>query len=55
MKLCSDFYLTLVTRTVGGDTFFPPFEDAFELTAQLEDNPEFSILHYRNRSPRPVA
>ena len=47
---CSDLYLTLVKRTVAGDAFFPPFEDRFELVETLEDNPEFRILHYRNKA-----
>jgi dihydrofolate reductase len=46
---CSDLYLTLVQRTVDGDTFFPPFEDQFELVETLLDSPEFKILHYRQR------
>ena len=46
---CSDLYLTLVKRIVEGDTFFPPFEDQFELMAELRDCAEFRILHYRNR------
>jgi dihydrofolate reductase len=44
---CSDLYLTLVQRTVEGDTFFPPFEDQFKLVETLLDSPEFKILHYR--------
>jgi dihydrofolate reductase len=47
---CSDLYLTLVKRVVTGDTFFPPFEDQFELVAELRDCAEFRILHYRNRA-----
>jgi len=50
LPLCSDFYLTLVKRVVEGDTFFPPFEDQFELAAEILDCPEFKILHYRRRS-----
>jgi dihydrofolate reductase len=46
---CSDLYLTLVKREVAGDTFFPPFEQAFELAEEVLDRPEFRILHYRNR------
>jgi dihydrofolate reductase len=45
---CSDLYLTLVKRTVEGDTFFPPFEDRFELVAVLAETPEFKIQHYRS-------
>jgi dihydrofolate reductase len=47
LPFCSDLYLTLVKRTVEGDTFFPPFEDQFELAAEIQDGPEFKILHYR--------
>jgi dihydrofolate reductase len=48
---CSDLYLTLVKRQVeGGDAFFPPFENKFELVATLRDDPQFSILHYRHKS-----
>jgi dihydrofolate reductase len=49
LPLCSDLYLTLVKRDVEGDTFFPAFEDRFELAAEILDSPEFKILHYRNR------
>jgi len=51
LPLCSDLYLTLVLRDVaGGDAFFPPFEDKFELVATLREEPEFKILHYRHRN-----
>lgn len=50
LPLCSDLFLTLVKREVSGDAFFPPFEEQFELVAELRDTPEFKILHYRNRS-----
>src|SRR5215510_11291877 len=35
LPLCSDLYLTLVKRTVEGDTFFPAFEDKFVLKEQI--------------------
>jgi dihydrofolate reductase len=47
---CSDLYLTLVKREVEGDAFFPEFESRFVLEEQIRDTPEFSILHYRNKS-----
>src|SRR4051812_15428294 len=50
LPLCSDLYLTLVKRRVEGDTFFPVFEEGFEKAETILDCPEFSILHYRNRS-----
>jgi dihydrofolate reductase len=46
---CSDLYLTLVKRNVEGDAFFPAFEDRFRLHDEIMDQPEFKILHYRNR------
>jgi dihydrofolate reductase len=47
LPLCSDLYLTLVKRTVEGDTFFPAFEDKFVLKEEVLDEPEFKILHYQ--------
>ena len=50
LPLCSDLYLTLVRRVVEGDTFFPPFEDQFELVEEILNRADFKILHYRNRT-----
>jgi dihydrofolate reductase len=50
LPLCSDLYLTLVQRVVEGDTFFPPFEDQFELVEEVVSDPEFKILHLRHRA-----
>jgi dihydrofolate reductase len=50
LPLCSDLYLTLVKRRVEGDVVFPPFEELFELAAELRDTPEFKILHYLRRA-----
>ena len=50
LPLCSDLYLTLVQRVVEGDTYFPTFEDRFDLAEQVLDHPDFKILHYRNRA-----
>ena len=47
---CSELYLTVVQREVEGDTFFPPFEDDFELIETVLESQEFKILHYRKRS-----
>ena len=49
LPLCSDLYLTLVKRFVDGDSFFPRFEDRFEIQEELLDCPDFKITHYRNR------
>jgi len=55
LPMCSDLYLTLVKRTVDGDTFFPPFEDQFELAEEIRDMPEFKILHYRRKLQAPSS
>ncbi|MDB6021145.1 MAG: Dihydrofolate reductase [Pedosphaera sp.] len=52
LPLCSDLFLTLVKRTVPGDTFFPPFENQFEPVEEIMDCPEFKIVHYRNQRLR---
>jgi dihydrofolate reductase len=49
LSRCSDLYLTLVKQTVGGDAFFPPFENQFVLMEEIIDTPEFKILHYVKR------
>jgi dihydrofolate reductase len=46
LSKCSDLYLTLVLNEVEGDTFFPPFEDQFQLAETVLETPEFRILHY---------
>ena len=49
LAYCSDLYLTVVKRVIEGDTFFPEFEQDFELVQEVFDCPEFKILHYRQR------
>jgi len=48
---CSDLYLTVVQQTIEGDTFFPAFEDQFQLAEIVVDCPDFKILHYRSATP----
>ncbi len=45
---CSDLYLSVIKREVEGDTFFPPFEDTFELKEIIREEFEFRIEHYVN-------
>ena len=52
LPLCSDLYLTQVKRHVEGDTFFPPFEERFELVKKIRDSQKFKILHYQNTRPQ---
>ena len=44
---CSDLYLTRVHQSPVGDTFFPEFENHFELATVIESNAEFSIEHWK--------
>ncbi len=47
---CAELLLTLVQREVAGDTFFPQFENRFELTEEIRTLPEFKILRYQRRT-----
>lgn len=40
---CSELYLTRVHQNVEGDTFFPNFEDQFDLTERVFKQPDFTI------------
>ena len=44
---CSDLYLTRVHQRPVGDTFFPKFENHFELATVIESNAEFSIERWK--------
>lgn len=46
---CTELLLTHVSRTVEGDTFFPPFEDDFDRVEVVLEHPEFKVIRYRNR------
>jgi dihydrofolate reductase len=54
LPYCSDLYLTHVKRAVEGDVLFPAFEEHFEPVAQIRETPDFRIVHYRQRHPRPL-
>jgi dihydrofolate reductase len=43
---CAELFLTLVKREVAGDTFFPPFEDAFRLEEILLQSEQMEIRRY---------
>jgi len=46
---CSDLYLTVIKKTIPGDTFFPPFESDFDLAECITDKDHFKILHYKRK------
>lgn len=43
LSKCSELYLTRVLRTVGGDAFFPEFENDFSLEEIVKQNSDFTI------------
>ena len=49
LSACSNLYLTIVQRNVEGDSFFPPFEDQFEMKEVMQDREAFRIEHWRRK------
>lgn len=47
LPLCSDLYLTVVTRVVEGDAFFPEFEHQFDFSDTPLKTADFEVRHYR--------
>jgi dihydrofolate reductase len=45
---CTELYLSLVFQDVIGETFFPPFENSFELIDVPLRHEKFEVRHYRN-------
>lgn len=41
--LCEEIFLTRIHRVVEGDTFFPPFEDDFEIAETVRETGDFTI------------
>ena len=48
---CEELYLSLVDGEMAGDTFFPPFEHAFELAEVVLRQPGFEVRRYRRTAP----
>lgn len=49
LHLCSDLFLTMIKSEFQGDTYFPPFENDFDLVETLMEKEEFDILWYKRR------
>lgn len=49
LPLTAELYLTVVRGDYEGDAFFPPFEELFDFVETVREEPDFDILHYRNR------
>ena len=43
---CEELYLSYVFEEYQGDTFFPAFEDRFELEEVVASYPEFELRRY---------
>jgi len=48
---CDELYLTRVHRHCDGDTFFPEFENRFDLEEVLEKNDDFTIERWVKKAP----
>jgi len=46
---CEELYLSMIPRIIEGDTFFPEFEDQFDLVETPLKQPEFEVRRYRRR------
>ena len=49
LSSCSDLYLTRVLQKVEGDSFFPQFENLFNLKEVMQDQESFRIEHWRHK------
>lgn len=47
LRQCSALYLTRVHQRVSGDSFFPPFEDKFELEQTIFTSDDFTVERWR--------
>jgi dihydrofolate reductase len=46
---CEELYLSVIPRVFEGDTFFPEFEDRFELVGTVLKQREFEVREYRRK------
>jgi dihydrofolate reductase len=46
---CELLYLSIIPREIEGDTFFPPFEDQFDLAGTVLKHPDFEVKEYRRK------
>lgn len=54
LPFVGDLYLTLIRAQPEGDTFFPEFENRFNLVSIIESHPTHEIRHYRNQDIAPL-
>jgi len=46
---CELLYLSIIPRVIEGDTFFPPFEEHFDLVGTPLKHPDFEVQEYRRK------
>ncbi len=46
---CETLYLSVIPRVIEGDTFFPKFEDRFDLVGTALRHPDFEVCEYRRK------
>jgi len=51
---CEEVYLSYVFEQYPGDTFFPAFEDQFEMAEVLASYPEFELRRYVRKVDQPI-
>jgi dihydrofolate reductase len=49
LSRCELLYLSVIPRQIEGDTFFPPFEDQFDLIGTVLTHPDFEVREYRRK------
>lgn len=49
LSSCSDLYLTRVNHKAKGDSFFPYFEDRFDLKKVMQERETFRIEHWSHK------
>lgn len=50
-----ELLVTIVREAHQGDTWFPAFEDHFEVVAKIAEEEAYDIVRYRNLSPQPLT
>ena len=49
LSKCEELYLSVIPRVVEGDTFFPEFENQFDLAETVLKQSEFEVRRYRRK------
>ena len=47
LPYCNELFVTLIPRSIKGDTFFPRFEEDFGAGVEIFETPDFTTFLYR--------